>query len=550
MKKIGKLLGVFTLATLILVGCGKAEKKSEKQTEVEQKITVSSPTPLSTLDTTQTMDKNTFTIVQHLFEGLYRFDDESQPIPALAEKLEVSKDGKDYTFTLRKDIQWSDGSVITSKDFAFAWKRLVNPETQGPNAYLLDSVKNSLEIRQGKLSIDKIGLETPNDTTFIVHLNQAQPSFLSVISIGWLAPQKEEYVTKLGKEYAKSSENILYSGPFTLKDWTQDSDTWTLVKNEHYYDKNAVKLKEIKWNTIKDEHTGIDLFTTKKLDLAKVSGQYVEQYKLTDGFTSQQDVSDVFIDFNKKEGTPLANVHLRKAIALAINKTTLETTILNDGSKALNGFIPQYLYQNPETKEDFRKYSGEYMKYDLEEAQKEWKTAQKELGNVPALSLLVYDDENAKKVGEFVQAQLQENLEGLKIEIQAQPKNNALQARKEKKYELSISGWIAGSSDLDSYFNLYKTGSAYNYGGYASAKYTQLTEDARVKDANDINKVFEEYKEAEEILLAQDTAVVPLYQSASNYLIRPEVKNVVFHLYGDYYNFRTAYVKGDSKNSD
>ncbi|EOT40241.1 ABC transporter substrate-binding protein [Enterococcus dispar] len=547
-RKKSILVATGILAALTLAGCtsgGATSKSASSATKqaAKQEISVSFPAPLSTLDTTQTTDKVTFTVVQHLFEGLYRFDDKSQPVPALAQKVAISKDGKTYTFTLRDDAKWSNGEKVTANDFLFAWKRLVNPQTMGPNAYLLDNVINSQDIREGKKAIDEIGLKAPDEKTFEVQLKQAQPSFLSVVSIGWLAPQNEKFVTEKKDNYARTSEDLLYTGPFELKDWKQTGDEWTLVKNDAYYDKKDVKLAEVHGSTIKEENTGIQLVDSGELDLQRISGQYVEQFKNDPRLTTEKDVANQFLDFNKKANKALENVHVRKAIALAINKEQLAKNVLNDGATPLNGLIPTGLYKNPETNEDFRKYSGDYNTYDTKAAKSEWDKAKAVIGDELKLKLLVTDDDNGEKIGEYLQSQLQETLPGLKITINKQPKVNLNQSRTDGNYELSVSGWIAGSSELDSYFNLYKTGSSYNYGGYDSKSYTDLVEKARTVDANDPTAFFKDYKEAEKILLDQDAAQVPLYQSASNYLINQKVKGIVFHAYGDYFNLRTASVK-------
>lgn len=544
MKKLvslGFTVGLF----LLLGGCYSASSSSSSTSSEakKQEIAISLPTQLSTLDTTQTTDKNTFTIAQQIFEGLYRFDDDSNPVPGLAKSVAISDDGKTYTFQLRDNLKWSNGTVLTAADFVFAWKRLVDPATQGPNAYLLDSVVNSYDVRTAAKPVSELGITAPDDQTFVVKLAQAQPSFLSVVSIAWLAPQNEAYVTEQGDDYGKTSENLIYSGPFALEDWNQTGDDWTLVKNKNYYDAKEVKLATVHGSTVKEENTGINLYQSGELDLTRISGQYVQQYSSEKGFVSHNDVANYFLDFNKKAGTALANIHLRKAIALAIDKTSLANDVLNDGSKALNGLIPANLYANPDTKEDFRNYSGSYNTYDLTEAKKEWQQAQADLGDSVKVDLLVSDDDNGKKISEYIQAQLQDNLSGLTITITPQPKNNVNQSRRDKNYELSLSGWIAGSSDLDSYFNLYKTGSAYNYGAYDNDEYTTLVEKARTTDANDPDKQFADYKQAEAILLEKDAAQVPLYQSASNYLINPKIKGIAYHLYGDYFNLRGAYVE-------
>ena len=540
--KLGKKVVGLIATGFLLAACGGTKEAAEKvdsgNLAAEQKISISSPAPISTLDTTQTTDKNTFTMAQHLFEGLYRFDDDSATVPALAKDVKISDDGRKYHFTLREGIKWSNGEPITAQDFVYSWKKLVTPATIGPNAYLLDSVKNSFEIRNGEKSVDELGISAPNDKEFIVELKQAQPSFLAVVSIAWLAPQNQKFVEAQGKDYALDSEHLLYSGPFTLA----NSDTWTLKKNPEYYDADQVKLEEVAVSTIKEDNTGINLYQANELDLVRINGQYVQQYQDDPGYVSHPDVANYFLDFNKKEGTPLANVHLRKAIGQAIDKEALTQSVLNDGSKPLNGLIPSKLYANPETDEDFRAYSGEYLKNDVKKAQAEWTKAQADVGKKVKLSLLAADTDQGKRIAEYVQSQLQENLPGLEITISSQPSNNVNQSRREKNYELSLSGWIAGSSELDSYFNLYAGESSYNYGNYHNAKYDQLVEDARTINANNPEKQFAEYKEAEDILLNQEAAQVPLYQSASNYLINPKLKGISYHLYGDYFHLRNAYL--------
>ncbi|MBP1041122.1 peptide ABC transporter substrate-binding protein [Vagococcus sp. BWB3-3] len=537
------LLGVVTLAA-----CGNQEEStgssSKGAEKVEQAIAISLPAELVTLDTTQTTDKNTFTIAQHLFEGLYRLDDKSVPVPGLAkEEAQISEDGLTYTFKLREDAKWSNGDPITADDFVFAWKRLVDPASGAPNAYLLDNVKNSKEIRLGEKAVDDIGISAPAKDEFKVELINPQASFLTLISIVWLAPQQEAYVTEQGADYASDGDHLLASGPFTITDWELGSDTWTLKPNPEYYDKEQVKLQEIKGTTVKEENTGINLFSAGDLDLTRISGAYVAENANDEAFISHSDISNFFLDFNKKEGTPLANVNLRKAIAYAIDKEPLTASTLNDGAKPLNGLVPENLFVNQETQTDFRKYSGEYATFDQEKAKKFWKEAQKEVGDKVELKFLVSDDDNGKKVSEYIQSQIEETLEGVKITITPQPKNNVNQSRRDKDYELSFSGWNAGDNNLGMFFILYETDSAYNYGSYSNPEYDKLAVAAKTTDANDVDKQFADYKAAEKILLEADAAQVPLYQSASNYLINPKIKDVAYPTYGNYFGLRNAYVE-------
>lgn len=548
MKKKLVTVGIISLGLLLAACGGKGAKETNESTETgglasTQQIAISVQAPLTTLDTTQTTDKNTFTTVQHIFEGLYRFDENSTPVPGLAESLDISDDGLTYTFTLRDDIKWSNGEAITANDFVYAWKKLVTPETIGPNAYLLDNVKNSYAIRSGEKAVDEMGISAPSDTEFVVELEQAQPSFLTVASIGWLAPQNQAYVEEQGEDYATDSEHLIYSGPFILTDWDASSDTWILKKNPEYYAADGIKLEEVNVSAVKEENTGINLYQSGELDLARITGQYVQQYTDDPGYVTNPEIANYYLDFNKKEGTALANVELRKAIAQSIDKDALSKSVLNDGSIPINGLIPKNLYTNTDTNEEFRDFSGDYLTYDVKKAQESWKKAQAELGDKIKLSLLVSDDDNGKKVSEYVKGQLEENLEGLEVTINLQPRNNVLTKRKEKDYELSISAWIAGSNELDSYFNLYQSDSAMNYGAYENKEYDTLIKEAKTTYATDVEKQFENYQKAEEILYTQDAAQAPLYQSAINFLVNPKVQGISYHLYGDYFNLRDAYLE-------
>lgn len=508
-----------------------------------QEIAVSVPASITTIDTTYTTDKNTFTVAQHLYEGLYRLDENSTPVPGLAaEEAEISEDGRTYTFTIRDDANWSNGDPITAQDFVYAWTELVDPAVAAPNAYLLDAVVNGYEVRTGEADPSELGVEAVSDKVFQVELVEPLPSFLTLISVVWLAPKNEAYVEEQGEAYATSAETGVYSGPFVLSNWEQGSESWSLEPNENYYAADEVILTKIDFTTIKEEQTGINLYSSDGLDLTKISGQYVEQYQSDEGFISHNDIANQFIDFNKEAGTPLANAHLRKAIALSIDKDGLVNTVLNDGAVALNGLVPNELYQHPESGEDFRAYSGDYNSYNSEQAQEEWALAQEELGDSVEISLLVAEDTTATRTAEYVQSQIQENLPGVTVTINKQPKNSVNQSRSDSNYEMSISGWIAGDNNLGYFFNLYEDGSAYNYGGYSNEEYDQLVTEAKTTFANDPDKQFENYQKAEQILLEEDAAQVPLYQSASNYLINPTIKGIEFHRYASYFHFRTAYL--------
>ena len=104
----------------------------------------------TSLDPAKAFDAESMEVVNALFEGLMRLDENHQPKPAVAEKVDVSPDGLTYTFTLRTDVKWSNGEPLTAHDFEYAWKRVLDPKTASSAAFLLYFIENAEEYNTGR----------------------------------------------------------------------------------------------------------------------------------------------------------------------------------------------------------------------------------------------------------------------------------------------------------------------------------------------------------------------------------------------------------------
>jgi len=103
-----------------------------------------------TLDWSLATDNVSIRVIENLMEGLAQYDENLQPIPAIAQNWEVSSDGRRYLFYLRQDVFWTDGVQLTAHDFEYAWKRLLNPATASEYAYFLYDIKNAAAYNAGK----------------------------------------------------------------------------------------------------------------------------------------------------------------------------------------------------------------------------------------------------------------------------------------------------------------------------------------------------------------------------------------------------------------
>jgi len=123
-------------------------------------------------------------VVVNIFEGLTEYDPkDSHPVPAVASRWEISKDGRTYTFYLRKEAKWSDGTPVTAKDFEYAWKRALSPATASRYAFILYYLKNGQAYNEGKVKDAlQVGVQAVDDATLKVTLENPTPFFLSLTS--------------------------------------------------------------------------------------------------------------------------------------------------------------------------------------------------------------------------------------------------------------------------------------------------------------------------------------------------------------------------------
>ena len=144
-------------------------------------------------------------MIIHAFEGLLKFDRNNNIVAGLAEKWEQSEDGLTWTFHLRPNLKWSDGSPLTAGDFVYSWKRVSAPATAAPYGYdLLNLVVGFDKASEGDL--DALGVEAPDAGTFVVHLRSPCIFFDKIAAFAVLVPvQKATIEAKRSIRYAHST---------------------------------------------------------------------------------------------------------------------------------------------------------------------------------------------------------------------------------------------------------------------------------------------------------------------------------------------------------
>ncbi|HDX9588289.1 TPA: peptide ABC transporter substrate-binding protein [Bacillus pseudomycoides] len=542
-KKVPVLLASTLTVSMILGGCGYSKDDSQAKAKgdtssAKQVINMIETSELPTMDTTLTTDAASSSVMNNAMEGLYTLGKGDKVVPGVAESYEKSEDGKKYTFKLRKDAKWSNGDPVTAKDFVYSWQRAVNPDTAAKSAYIMFDVKNAEKINMKQLSVDQLGVKAVDDYTFEVELDNPVPYFVNLTVYPLFFPLNEKFVKEQGPKYGLEANTTLYNGPFVLSEWKHEQ-SFQLKKNPSYWDNKAVKLEEINYNIVKDTATAVNLYETKAVDRVALSAEFVDKYRKDSGFKTTSDPTVFFLRLNEKNPA-LANKNIRKAISLGFERDAMINTLLNNGSKAAGGLVPEDFVKNADGK-DFRKENGKLAKVDLKEAKKYWEAGKKELGkDAIELTLLNSDTELNKKISEFLKGELEKNLPGLKVNIKTQPFAQVLKLESSGDYDISFSGWGPDYPDAMTFLDLFVTNGAQNKMGYSNAQYDELIAKAK-KNGSDVKGRWNDLLKAEKILF-DEAAIAPIQQRGRAFLERETIKDLYIHKYGGELSFKWASV--------
>ncbi|MDA1797722.1 peptide ABC transporter substrate-binding protein [Bacillus cereus group sp. BY6-1LC] len=540
-RKKSHLMVMALVTSLLLTACNNKENKSDKEAK-KQVLNVTVSEEIPSLDTAKTMDGTSAHIMQNIFEGLYALDDQDQPIPAVAKSFKRSEDGKKYTFDLRKDAKWSNGDNVTAHDFMFAWKRAIIPETASQYASMLFYVKNAKEINKGTMPLDALGVKVINDYKLEVELEQPIPYFLQLLALPIYLPQHESFLKEQGKNYALEPSNLIYNGPFVLEKWKHEQE-FQLKKNATYWNQKKVKLDEINFQIVKDTMTAVNLYEAGNLDRVPINSQFVDKYKGSKELHMSSDPGIAMLRFNEQNNA-LANKKVRQSISFALNKEDFVAHFINNGAKSASGLVPVG-HVDEETGKDFRKENGDLSSYDLQNAKKIWEEAKKELGVEQVnLEFLTFEQDNAKRMAEYIKGDLEKNLQGLTIQIKQQPFKQKLQLEQTGNYDITMANWGPDYKDPISYLELFTTGNPNNKMSYSNSHYDELIKKAKTDFVLEPEKRWGVLLEAEQVLL-EDAAVAPLYHIGSAYVQKDYVKGIEKHQFGGVYTYKNAYIANE-----
>ena len=545
MNKLKKLatagLAVATLSVLAACGNG-GSKSSSSDTST---INWYTPTEILTLDISKNTDRYSAMAIGNAGSNLLRVDENGKNQPDLAEKVEVSEDGKTFTATLRDGIKWSDGSDITAEDFVYTWRRMVDPATASEYTYLVSDahVLNADEVIAGEKPVEELGVKADGNKV-IFTLSTPAPQFESLLTFSNFVPQKESFVKEAGEDYGTSSDKMLYSGPFVVEDWNGTSGSFKLVKNDNYWDAANVKTETVNVQTVKKPDTAVQMYKQGELDFANIS----QTSAIYNANKNNEDVIDIaearadYLVYNETGSVKaLTNQKIREALNLATDREGLVKAAADTGTNPATAFVPKGLATLTDGT-DLNEFVSQPYTFDKEKAAQLFKEGLAELG-VDSLTLTITADSDnpiKKAATDYIKELWETTLPGLTVEEKFVTFKQRLEDTKNQNFEVAFVSWGGDYPEGSTFYGLFQSGSAYNYGKVNSPEYDAAYEKALTTDALDKDAGAADYKAAEQALY-EGSHYNPLYNLSNKGLQNPNIKGLARNSTGLDVDFTYAY---------
>jgi len=478
-------------------------------TQGEQILTMPGPGAIpQTLDPALIRDASASFIARQVFRGLVQLNDALDVTPAIAERVEASRDGMTYTFTLRANAVFHDGSSIDASAVKASFERATDPDLADGDGFSLSSaiymndivgVEERLAGNAGDIS----GIEVVNDTTVVMRLTQPSANFLYKLT-GTAAQVVDVRTTTVDGWWMNPNG----SGPFELSEI--EDDVLTLTSFGEFY-AGEPPLEEVRMLLGSAAASPLNLYEAGEVDLTDVPFYAVDRVlsesdPLNADLVMVEQLSTSFVLLNPNL-EPFDDIELRRAIALGFDREKVARVMLDGKVRVADGILPPGMLG--------REWPATYPPYDVDAA-----AAIIERIGQPETEPAFYDSGVAVALKQVLEQNLGLQTEAISLEW---PEfSSRLTQQSMPAFNLS---WIADFPDPANFMNsMFYSQSPDNYIGYHNAEMDRLLQTAETEP--DENERVSLYLAAQQLAI-DDAVLIPLYHDVSYTVIKPSVNGVV-----------------------
>ncbi len=456
-------------------------------------------------------------LVGDLMVGLTTEAAGGKAMPGMATAWETSADGLTWTFHLR-DAKWSDGRPVTSDDFVFAYRRILDPKTASIYAYLVTLLKNGQAVNDGKAPLSAVGAAAPDPHTLVLSLEHPAPYLPQLLMHQSFYPVPKHVVEKLGDAWVKPG-NYVSNGAYTLAAWRL-GDHVEVDKNPQFYDAKNVCIDRINYYPTADVVSAERRVQRGELDVNTTfqSNRLGHIREVMPGYARPAlTLATFYLSFNTRDVKPLQDIRVRRALSEAIDREFIVDKLQRAGQQAGYSFVPpgvsNYAY-------------GAKLRWAAEplaQRQIEARGLLAQAGYGPRrplkIELKVANSSETLLLAEAIQADWRSI--GVDATLVQNEGQIAFAAYRLRDFQVGAMAWYADFDDPVTFLGLMKSDTgAQNYGDYKNPAYDALL--AAADREPDAAKRAQLLSRAEQRML-DDEAMAPIGFSVSRSLVNPRV---------------------------
>ncbi|SIR35073.1 oligopeptide transport system substrate-binding protein [Aeromonas sp. RU39B] len=457
-------------------------------------------------------------VINDLFEGLYRLDEQGKPQPAGAVSYQVDASGTVYTFALRPDAKWSNGEPVTAADYVYGWQRAADPKTASNYAWFIElmGLKNAGEVTRGKLPPSELGVKAIDEHTLQVTLSKPVSFFLKTLAHYTTFPAPKATIERYGQEWVKPG-HIVSNGAFVLTDWTPN-ERLIAVRNTHYWDQAHTRLSKVIYLEIVSDTAAYNRYRANEVHYTPYP---LDQYAAIKNSTPNELISvpilaSYYYVFNTQR-PPFNDARVRRALSLAIDRELITDKILGQGQIAAYSFTP------PITDGFNLKKPASQLMSKAERIAKA-KALLTEAGYGPnkplTVEILYNTNESHKKIALAVASMWKRAL-GVETKLNNMEWKSLVAVLNNGNFAISRYGWNGDYNDASTFLDILSSTSSANSGKWNNPQYDALL--AKAHDSLDAAERTRLYQQAE-ALIDQDAPIAPVYFLVKSRLLKPSVR--------------------------
>ena len=530
-------LGIFASLSFgaLVTGCFPTGKQAGSATAANT-FRYPLTTDPTTLDPGKVEDGTTIDMLQQVYEGLVKWDENNQIVPNIAEKWDAGKDGTTYTFHLKHGVRFHHGREVTATDFKYSMERACDPTLNSPTTgYLRDIVGAKERLADKAPGVKDIaGIKVIDPYTLQIRVDGFKPYWLGNMTYPIAYVVCKEVVERGGDKITDS--NVVGTGPFMLEPGAYRlSDRVTLTANTEYHG-GRPKLDAIVREIIKDGSTRLSKYQANELEMVEISPSDLE--KVNNDSALKPDLKALprariwYVGMNSVlPGSPFAKRDVRRAIAMAIDKKQVIQVALHDQADAANGILPPGVLG----------YNSDVKPLPFDPAQAKALLAKAGYPGGAGFPDVPYayrnDKPEVQEVAEVIRQQLKTNL-GITLQAHPMEWGEFLKERHAKTLPIGTISWGADYLDPQNFLSTLlhtdnmvngKPDHEENGIGYSNIEFDKLCDQADTE--HDPKKRIALYQQAERIAI-DDAPWAPLYFQKDLVLIRPRVTGYRNSLFG------------------